>query len=196
MPEVKEDRRVLRTRLTLRSAMVALIRERGFEALTVQDIIDRADVGRSTFYSHFKSKEDLLTGSVEMMRSTLKKFQRQAMARSGSPRERMFAFARELFAHAEQHRDVFAAMVGKHSGTVFQKHLHEMLVDLVREDVGAPGSRKVRDANEVEAAVQFVAGGLLGLLISWQDRLSRASVDDLDDLFRRMAIPAVESVLR
>jgi len=196
MAEAKQDRRVQRTRLTLRSAMVSLIREKGFEALTVQDIIDRADVGRSTFYSHFKSKEDLLGGSVEMMRSTLRKFQRQAIAGPASPRERMFAFAHELFAHAEQHRDVFAAMVGKHSGTVYQHHLHQMLVDLVREDVGAPGSRKVRDAMEVEAVVQFVAGGLLGLLVSWQDRMTRASVDDLDDLFRRMAVPAVESVLR
>jgi AcrR family transcriptional regulator len=196
MAEVKEDRRVQRTRLTLRTAMVSLIREKGFEALTVQDIIDRADVGRSTFYSHFKSKEDLLAGSVEMMRSTMRKLQRQAMAGSASPRERMFAFARELFAHAEQHRDVFAAMVGKHSGTVFQHHLHQMLVDFVREDVGAPGSRRMRDAMEVEAAVQFVGGGLLGLLVSWQDRMPRASADDLNDLFRRMAIPAAESVLR
>jgi len=48
----------------------------------------------------------------------------------------------------------------------------------------------------VEAVVQFVAGGLLGLLVSWQERLTRASVDELDRLFRRMAVPAVESVLR
>src|SRR2546425_8432935 len=126
MAEAKEDRRVQRTRLTIRSAMVSLIRERGFEALTVQDIIDRADVGRSTFYSHFKSKEDLLTGSVEMMRSTLRRFQRQATAGAANPGERMFAFAHELFAHAERHRDVFAAMLGKRSDTtVFQRHLHQ-----------------------------------------------------------------------
>ena len=78
MVEAKEDRRVQRTRLTIRSAMVSLIRERGFEDLTVQDIIDRADVGRSTFYAHFKSKEDLLAGSVEMMRSTLPVFRNPA----------------------------------------------------------------------------------------------------------------------
>ena len=82
MVEERKDRRVQRTRLTLRSAMVELIREKGFEALTVQDIIDRADVGRSTFYSHFRSKEDLLAGSVAMLRSSLRKFQRQAIART------------------------------------------------------------------------------------------------------------------
>ena len=195
MPEVKEDRRIQRTRGLLRSAMVSLIREQGFEALTVQHIIDRANVGRSTFYAHFKSKEDLLTGSVEMMRSTLRGIQLRAASGSASPRERMFAFAHELFAHAEQHRDVFAAMLGKRSGTVFQHHLHRMLADLVREGLDSSVSRKKCDVMQVEAVVQFVAGGLLGLLVSWQDKLARLSVDDMDALFRRMAITAVETVL-
>ena len=195
MPEVKEDRRIQRTRELLRSAMVSLIREQGFEVLTVQHIIDRANVGRSTFYAHFKSKEDLLTGSVEMVRSTLRRIQLRAASGSANPGERMLAFAHELFAHAEQHRDVFAAMLGKRSGTVFQHHLHRMLADLVREDVDSSVSHKKRDIMRVEAVVQFVAGGLLGLLVSWQDKLARFSVDDMDALFRRMAITAVETVL-
>ena len=195
MPEVKEDRRIQRTRGLLRSAMVSLIREQGFEALTVQHIIDRTNVGRSTFYAHFKSKEDLLTGSVEIMRSTLRRIQLRAASGSASPRERMFAFAHDLFAHAEQHRDVFAAMLGKRSGTVFQHHLHRMLADLVREGLDSSISRKKCDVMQVEAVVQFVAGGLLGLLVSWQDKLARLSVDDMDALFRRMAITAVETVL-
>jgi hypothetical protein len=86
-------------------------------------------------------------------------------------------------------------MVGKRSGTVFEQHLHQMLVDLVREDVDSTASRKKRDSMQVEVVAQFVAGGLLGLLVSWQGELTRLSVDDLDALFRRMAIPAVESVL-
>jgi AcrR family transcriptional regulator len=195
MAEAKPDRRIQRTRLLLRSAMVSLIRERGFEALTVQDIIDRADVGRSTFYTHFKSKEDLLTGSVEMMRSTLRQFQRRAIDRSAKPADRMFAFSRELFEHAGQHRDVFAAMVGKRSGTLFQQHLHRMLAELVREDVEARPSRKKRDPIQVEAVVEFVAGGLLGLMVTWLEEMTRLSATDLDALFRRMAIPAVEAVL-
>lgn len=54
------DRRVRRTRRRLKEALLTLIDERGYEGITVQDIADRADVGRSTFYSHFASKEDLL----------------------------------------------------------------------------------------------------------------------------------------
>jgi len=194
MAEGKEDRRVQRTRLMLRNAMTTLIREKGFEALTVQDIIDRADVGRSTFYSHFKSKEDLLTGSVEMMRSSLRKVQRQAVARSTKPHERVFAFTRELFAHAEEHRDVFAAMMGRRSGTAFQQHLHRMLADLVREDLETLVGRKKHDPLEVEAAVQFVTGALIGLLVTWLDRMTRLSAEQLDALFHRMALPAVRAL--
>src|SRR5438445_3241053 len=135
MAEGREDRRIQRTRLMLRSAMVSLIRERGFEALTVQDIIDRADVGRSTFYSHFKSKEDLLEGSVAMLRASLKKFQLRARAAAGKSEERFFAFSHELIAHAHDHRDAFAAMVGKRSGTLFETHLRRMIADLVRDDL-------------------------------------------------------------
>jgi hypothetical protein len=130
-----------------------------------------------------------------MMRTTLRQFQRRALAKSAKPEDRMFAFSIELFEHAAQHLDVFAAMVGKHSGTVFQHHLHHMLAELIREDVEARVTRKKHDRGQVEAVVQFVAGGLLGLLVTWLNEMVRVSAAELDDRFRRMAIPAVEAML-
>jgi len=55
----KDDRRANRTKRSLSEALVGLIHEKRFDDITVQDVIDRADVGRSTFYSHFRDKEDL-----------------------------------------------------------------------------------------------------------------------------------------
>ena len=60
-----EDRRIARTHRLLQEALISLMGERGYDILTVQDIIDRADVGRSTFYAHFKDKEDLLMASLD-----------------------------------------------------------------------------------------------------------------------------------
>lgn len=57
------DRRVRRTRRALHQALIGLMLERGYARITVQDILDRADVGRSTFYAHFRNKDDLLVGS-------------------------------------------------------------------------------------------------------------------------------------
>lgn len=59
------DRRVRRTRRALHDALLTLMTEKSFDAVTVQDIIDRADVGRSTFYSHFTDKRDLLDSGFE-----------------------------------------------------------------------------------------------------------------------------------
>ena len=55
----KSDRRVQRTREVLQKALIELISERGYDAITIQDIVDRANVGRTTFYVHYRSKEKL-----------------------------------------------------------------------------------------------------------------------------------------
>ena len=61
----KLDSRVRRTREVLGDALIALMEERAFESITVQDILDRAGVGRSTFYEHFRDKNDLFLSDVE-----------------------------------------------------------------------------------------------------------------------------------
>jgi AcrR family transcriptional regulator len=60
MTDEKIDRRVQRTRELLKNALMQLIDEKGYDAVTIQDVADRANVGRTTFYSHYQSKDDLL----------------------------------------------------------------------------------------------------------------------------------------
>lgn len=67
-----DDRRVRRTRRLLAEAFVALVLGVGYERITVQDILDRADVGRSTFYAHFRDKQALLETCFDDMREQLK----------------------------------------------------------------------------------------------------------------------------
>lgn len=56
----KTDRRIQRTRLSLRTALLALIKEKGYDSVSIEEITERANVGRATFYLHYKDKEDLL----------------------------------------------------------------------------------------------------------------------------------------
>ena len=188
------DRRIQRTRQLLHGSLMTLIQEKGFEALSVQDIIDRANVGRATFYAHFDSKEDLLASGIENLRESLKQRQRQALAAAGSD-EGLFAFSHELFTHANAHRAVFQAMVGKRSGAVVQQMLQKMLVDLVREEVRATWAERANDA-PVEAVSQFIGGGLFGLLIWWGNGKMRMPVEDVDSMFRRLAIPSLRAAAR
>ena len=135
------DRRIQRTQELLKTALMSLIQEKGFEALSVQDIIDRANVGRATFYAHFDNKEDLLRSGIEGLRQSLRECQRKALSQTPRTEERVFAFSREMFTHANEHRDVFRAMLGKRSGSVIQQLFHRMLIDLVREEVKALAPR-------------------------------------------------------
>jgi AcrR family transcriptional regulator len=192
----KEDRRVQRTRGLLREALFSLIQEKGFEPLSVQNIIDRANVGRATFYAHFDNKEDLLLAGFDELRASFKQRQREVLSRGRSVEERVFAFSREMFAHANGHRDLFRAMVAKQSGAVIQQVLHKMLVDLIRDDMKAMAPRGDGDSISSEALVQFIAGGLFGLLMWWLDGKMRLPVQEVDALFRRLAIPAVKAAQR
>ena len=110
--------------------------------------------------------------------------------------ERVFAFSHELFVHANERRNVFRAMVGNRSGAVIQQLLHKMLVDLVRDEVKAVAARSDAGSMPTEAIVQFVAGGLFGLLMWWGNGTMRLPVEDVNALFRRLAIPAVKAALR
>jgi AcrR family transcriptional regulator len=188
------DRRIQRTRQLLHGSLMALIQEKGFEALSVQDIIDRANVGRATFYAHFDSKEDLLASGIENLRESLKERQRQGRLAAGSD-ERFFAFSPELFTHANEHRTVFRAMVGKRSGAVVQQLLQKMLVDLVRDEVKTTWAG-VENDTPVEAVSQFIGGGLFGLLLWWGNGRMRIPVEDVDSMFRRLAIPSLKAAAR
>jgi AcrR family transcriptional regulator len=59
-----DDRRVLRTRAAIRSAFNMLILSRGYDAISAADVAEQANVGRSTFYEHYQSKEDVLAQSL------------------------------------------------------------------------------------------------------------------------------------
>jgi AcrR family transcriptional regulator len=192
----KTDRRIDRTQQLLRGALFSLIREKGFETLTVQDIIDRANVGRATFYTHFDNKQDLLVSGFDDLRASLKERQRQALSRGTSVEDRIFAFSQEMFAHANEHREIFQAMVGKESGAAIQRLLHKLLVDLVRDDVKATMPRGDGGSVPIEALVQFIGGGLFGLLMWWMDGKMRLSVDDVNATFRRLAVPAVKAAMQ
>jgi AcrR family transcriptional regulator len=190
-----EDRRVRRTQQLLRAALFALIQEKGFERLSVQDIIDRANVGRATFYAHFDNKEDLLLSGFDALRDSLRERQREALSNRTTVDEQAFAFSHDMLAHVNEHRHLFKAMAGKRSGAAVQTVLRKLVIDLVRDDLkamieGIESHRAVTDA-----VVEFIAGGLFGLLVWWLGSKDRLSVEEMNALFRRFAIPAAKAAL-
>lgn len=187
----RKDRRVERTQQLLQAALLSLIKEKEFDAISVQEIIDRANVGRATFYAHYDNKEDLLESGFEGLHATLKERQKEAREREGSLDEQLFAFSQHLLAHADEHREILPSMVSQRGGALIQHLLRHLLVRVVREDVNTMMPKA--GAVPKEAIVQFIAGGLYGLMMWWLSGKRRLSVDELDRLFRTLAIPAVKA---
>src|SRR6185436_7350084 len=104
-------RRVDRTRRMLREALVALLMERGWDEVSVQDVCARADVGRSTFYVHFADKEEALFSGFDDLHGALAN-----LSRESTP----FSFVLPLIEHALGNVRLFRAIVGRKSGTKMQ----------------------------------------------------------------------------
>ena len=66
-----EDRRIIRTKSALNRAFLELVKEKGYESVTIEEITSRANIGRTTFYLHYQDKEDLLLEGLEEQLTTL-----------------------------------------------------------------------------------------------------------------------------
>lgn len=175
------DRRVQKTRMALRDALIELILERGWDETNVQDLCDRANVGRSTFYTHFADKEELLIGGLGDLRKALRQ---QAPAAAGA---QPLAFARGIIEHAHEQRRLFRALLGKRSGHVVQQRFRALLLGLIKEDLAA----LVPSGPQLDAATHYIAGAFFELLIWWVDSRSPIPTADLEELFHRMTTPVV-----
>jgi AcrR family transcriptional regulator len=181
------DRRVQRTRRALREAMVALILERGWDGFGVQELCDRADVARSTFYVHFADKEELVGGSFDDLRRFIR-----SQAAAGDEPARPLAFTRGLIEHGHEQRRLFLALVGKRSGLFVQRKFRELVLDLVREDLEAAlpaGPRR-------PAVVAFVGGALLELLTWSLETRSPPTPAETETLFRELVLPVLAAARR
>ena len=121
--EPRIDRRIQKTRKLLSQALLDLILEKGYERVTVQDILDRANVGRSTFYTHYENKELLLRDGPRNLGLSLFGGSDKPAARPETDGRRM-GF-RPLFQHVSQNLQLAKAMVGKNSGNIMLETFHD-----------------------------------------------------------------------
>lgn len=183
-----EDRRVRRTRRLLRGALLELAVEKGYDKVTVQDVLDRADVGRATFYAHFRDKDDLLVSGAEELRESLRL--RMAEFAAGQPEDAgadRLDVARVLFEHAARHRQLYRALMGKRGSGVILKYAHQDLTALFREHLDdVTVRRNIQPAVPVEVTVHFVVSALLAVLTWWLDNEVPYSAEDMSAMFHRL----------
>lgn len=95
------DRRIQKTQTLLRAALASLIREKDYDSIAVKEILDRANVGRSTFYMHFRDKDDLLVSGIHDMLSSVHS---TGLPSSAARHDKLTSFSLPIFEYHEAHR--------------------------------------------------------------------------------------------
>jgi AcrR family transcriptional regulator len=166
-----------------------LILEKGYEATTVEDICEAANVGRSTFYAHYTSRDDLRRSGLEHLRKELVDRQKEVLAASGDIRDRSLAFSLTMFEHAKDHIDLYRALVGGRGGTLALGTIRRILADLVRNELVATGDKSVDISREL--VVQYVVGAFMAVMTWWLDGGAKLPPRRIDAMFRRLATEGI-----
>jgi AcrR family transcriptional regulator len=180
-PAAKLDRRARRTRDLLGDALVDLMHEKRFEDITVQQVLDRAEVGRSTFYAHYSDKNDLFFSDVDEFWESMA----TRLLRHNDASNRV-APVRELFSHVADVKVFRTALMesGKMHDVMdlgighFARGIEERLRTLQTDD-GGPSFRR-------QAIAHTLAGALFSMLMWWIDRGTPESPDEMDALYHEL----------
>ena len=183
-----DDRRVVRTRMRLREALLALMAEQTYEQITVQQIIDRADVARATFYSHYRDKDDLLLRGVAHLTQSAAG---EALTRAGEAG----AFSTtHMFYHSRANERLHQVMFKRNS----ENYIQEQVTALLRDGVAARLSQMAGERQSpvpLPILTHFVTGGLLALLRWWHANGFPYTPEEMDAFFQQFAMPGVENAL-
>lgn len=187
---VRPDRRVSKTRKALKDALTDLILENGYEGMTVQNVIDRADVGRSTFYAHFTDKDELLLAILADLEMP------DLDPSTWNPDDPAFGWTLALFRHFASHKRLFKAVAGGQSGAVARRETTQKLEELAKAELSRLRAARKLDAFSFEAVVRFLVGTFLGFMDWWmRDENDQLDAEQVDHAFRSLALPGVARVL-
>jgi AcrR family transcriptional regulator len=184
------DRRVQRTHKALRDAFDSLIREKSYDSIAVKEILDRANVGRSTFYTHYRDKDELLVSGIHDM---INPARTTVPASSSARHERIVSFSLPIFEHLYRHRRVGGDRMGTRGRAILHEHLRRVLAELIADDLRKDLSSRRKAAGKIpsDLLVQYVASTFILVLNWWVETRSRLSATEVNDLFRALVLPTL-----
>lgn len=189
--KVKVDRRVQRTRKLLHESLLGLILERGYDAVTIQDITDRANLGRATFYLHYKDKEDLLLSMLESLADDL-------IERVGEITDDSVAQAQPVavaFEHARENADLYRALFRAQGAFGVVERIQQFYAAAIANTLATRYAAMGKETVPGELWSRCVAGAFWGQLRWWLENDMPCSVDYMTHVFRQMNFPGIFRVL-
>lgn len=184
-PERGTDARVQRTRWQLGTALLNLIIEKPVNEVTVQDILDRSGVGRSTFYLHFRDKDDLLLTQLEMFCETMS----NALSARNDKSPRVMPVT-ELFDHIGNQNKLYRVLSDSGHLKEFFELAEGCFARGIERRLAESGRLKHLSQRELAARAAALSGSLLALLRWWLDRGEKESPQQMDKLYHQLVWPA------
>lgn len=180
------DRRVQRTHQLLHRALVDLIMKKPYEQITVQDILDRANIGRATFYAHFADKDALLLGGLGEDHFDIRQYLTEAESVED---EGKLLPCFSLFHHAQQFHPLYKALLGNDGIEIvkaaFRKHLVHMVEQRLKQHSPA-------FSLPLPVMSQYLVGALMTLMTWWLDHDMPYTPQEMDTMVQQMAMLGLE----
>ena len=218
MPQNIPDRRVQKTRKLLQDALIELVSEKGYESVTIQEILDQANVGRSTFYAHFQDKEQLLHSILDRLDELFEEHKKQAVDATqnvGNTDKTDFTSGLSptlgLFQFVGQNHRFFKSMLGNRGYGIFAKPVYDHVFAHIHGIFTRPGhdqmlahlhepfkmlrSREKYSSLESEIAAHYFVSALMGTLVWWVEKDMPCTAEEIDRFFRQLAIPGFRHAL-
>jgi AcrR family transcriptional regulator len=187
--EEQEDRRTRRTDDSLIHALLELIETKPYDLITVQDIIEKANVGRSTFYAHNQNKDGLL----------LKGFERMLDHLAGGiclTNEGMVTFdTTMLFGHARGHREIYKRLLWGSGFKLLMKDAHFALSKKIEDRLSSLVPARQSCAIPLPLLAYIMSGALLMMLRWWLDRGMPYSPEEMDSFFQQLIMESTRKAI-
>lgn len=191
MENEKSDRRISRTRRSLRAALIGLILEKRYNSITVQNVIDRANVGRSTFYAHYRDKDDLFLSDWKRLLDWFVSRIEWEKAEEGR-----FVPVLELFRHVQEFQPFYKALArSKKTNLIFRTGL-DHLAETIELSLTLFLADKPQPSVPLTILSHYLAGQILTLLKWWVELDMPHLPERMDEIFHAMVTPGFNSVLR
>jgi AcrR family transcriptional regulator len=186
------DRRARRTERHLGDALVGLLHEKPYESIAVKEILARANIGRSTFYAHFRGKDELLANELRQILGV-------SVPRAMEPTnraERVIVFARPILERIERGRVHGAPTVGQSQHAVHEQ-VERLIAELVAVDLKRLGMSDASTGAPLprELLARHVAATFVRVLTWWGESGHAVSAGEADARFRALVLPVLAKVL-
>ena len=181
-PVNRFQRRKERTRRQLKESALALILEKGYDAITIDNIVGRADVGKGTFYLHFKDKEtlvwEILLEGLDAVKQEADRWYRER------PNMVFYGFL-VSFEYAAKNQDLFRIMLGSHGQAMLTQRVKQYLAEEIEREVEAQTVFPEMDLPP-RFIGQYLAGALTQTLIWWIETPNDYTPSQMAKMFYHM----------